>query len=112
MMYMTAVPKIIQKEAGGPASKTAKRQYYGISGPKGGAPVDSAAWDNFVFIVTHVTVFELPVVLLLPAAAALHLAGVLTKHNARAREAKLARRVAAAYGGLLAALLAARWFLS
>lgn len=71
----------------------------------------AAAWNYFAFLILHATVFELPVVLIVTIAVALQLARLLDKHNARAREAKLARRVAAAYGGLLAALLAARWLL-
>lgn len=72
----------------------------------------AAAWDMTVFLIVHVTVFELPLVLIATVAAALVLARVLDKHNARLREARLARRVAYAYGGLLAALLAARLFLT
>ncbi len=72
----------------------------------------AAVWDKTLFLLTHVTVFELPLVFLCAAAAAYILARVLDKHNARAREARLARRVAAAYAGLLAFLIAARLFLT
>ncbi len=68
----------------------------------------AAVWNQTIFLLTHVTVFELPLVLLGTAAAAYSLARSLDRHNARAREAKLARRVAYAYVGLLAALYAAR----
>ncbi|HWQ62638.1 MAG TPA: hypothetical protein VN521_10020 [Negativicutes bacterium] len=72
----------------------------------------AAVWERTVFLLTHVTVFELPLVLIGTAVAALVLARVLDKHNARAREATLARRVAAVYAGLLAALIAGRIILS
>ncbi len=68
----------------------------------------AAVWDNTVFIFTHVTVFELPLVLLGTAAAAYVLARILDKHSARAREARLARRVAAVYVALLAAIFTAK----
>lgn len=68
----------------------------------------AAVWDKIAFLLTHVTVFELPLVLLGTAAAAFGLARVLDRHNARAREAKLARRVAYAYAVLLVFLFAAR----
>ncbi len=68
-------------------------------------------WDKMLFLLTHVTVFELPLVLF-GTAAAFVLARVLDRHNARAREAKLARRVAYAYAGLLVFLFAARLFLT
>ncbi|MDR7866782.1 MAG: hypothetical protein RIN56_08170 [Sporomusaceae bacterium] len=69
-------------------------------------------WDKTLFLLTHVTVFELPLVLLVTSAAAYVLSRVLDTHNARAREARLARRVAAAYAGLLAFLITARFFLT
>lgn len=72
----------------------------------------AAVWNKTVFLLTHVTVFELPLVFLGTSAAAYVLARILDKHNARAREAKLARRVAAAYGALLVAIIAARLFLT
>jgi hypothetical protein len=72
----------------------------------------AAVWEKTAFLLTHVTVFELPLVLLGTAAAAYGLARILDKHNARAREARLARRVAAAYAGLLAFLILARFLLS
>lgn len=68
--------------------------------------MDYSSWNNLVFLISHTTSFELPLVLIATAAGALQLARVLGRHNARAREARLARRVAACYGGLLAALLA------
>ncbi|MDT8902790.1 hypothetical protein [Anaeroselena agilis] len=71
----------------------------------------AAAWDKIVFLLTHVTVFELPFVFLGTSAAAWFLARVLDRHNARAREARASRRVAAAYAGLLAAAFAARFLL-
>jgi len=72
----------------------------------------AAIWGKTVFLLTHVTVFELPLVLAATAVAAHVLARVLAGHKARAREARLARRVAAAYAGLLAVLVAARLFLT
>lgn len=66
-----------------------------------------AAWDKTVFLLTHVTVFELPLVLAGTAAAAFVLGRILDRHNARTREARLARRVAFFYAGLLAVLIAA-----
>ncbi len=72
----------------------------------------AAIWGKTVFIITHVTVFELPLVLAVTAVAALVLARILAGHNARAREARLARRVAVVYAGLLAFLVAARLFLT
>ncbi len=71
----------------------------------------AAVWQKTLFVLTHMTVFELPLVLLGVAAAAYGLALVLDKHNARAREATLARRVAYAYVGLLFFLYAARQLL-
>ncbi len=71
----------------------------------------AAAWEKTAFIITHVTVLELPLVLAGTAAAAYALARVLDKHNARAREAKLARRVAAVYAVVLAGLFLAREFM-
>lgn len=72
----------------------------------------AVVWDKTAFLLAHVTVFELPLVLIGTAAAAYVLARVLDRHNARAREARLARRVAAAYAGLLAFLIVARFFLT
>lgn len=71
----------------------------------------AAVWEKTVFLITHVTVFELPLVLAGTAAAAFFLARVLDKHNARAREARLARRVAAVYAAALVGLCLARQFL-
>ncbi len=68
-------------------------------------------WDKIAFLLTHTTVFELPLVLLGTAAAAYVLARILDGHNARAREARLARRIAAVYVGLLACTIAARFLL-
>ena len=72
----------------------------------------AAVWDQTVFLLTHVTVFELPLVFLGTSAAAYILSRVLDRHNARAREARLARRVAAAYAGLLAIIISARFLLT
>lgn len=69
----------------------------------------ATVWDKIIFLLTHVTVFELPLVFLGTAAAAYVLARILDKHNARAREARLARRVAAVYAALLAAVFTARF---
>lgn len=66
----------------------------------------AAAWDKIVFLLTHITAFELPLVLVATAVAAYVLSRSLDKHNARAREARLARLVAAVYAGALIALIA------
>lgn len=71
----------------------------------------SSVWDKISFLIIHMTVFELPVILAATALAALVLARVLDKHNARLREARLARRIAAFYAGLLAFLIVARYLL-
>jgi hypothetical protein len=60
----------------------------------------TAAWDRIAFLLVHVTNYELQLVLWVAVAASWRLATVLARHNARLREAKLARLVAAFYAGL------------
>lgn len=50
-----------------------------------------------IFLIRHATVFELPVVILCAAAGSYILSLELAKHNARLRETKFSRRVAAFY---------------
>lgn len=68
----------------------------------------TALLDTLAFLAVHVTVFELPLVILATALAAYVLARTLDRHNARMREARLARRIAVFYAFLLAALMTAR----
>lgn len=53
--------------------------------------------DKTAFLIVHVTLFELPLVILVAALASWRLATVLQKHDARQREANLARNVAIFY---------------
>lgn len=55
------------------------------------------ALDKLIYIIVHMTWFELPLVLTFTAIASWRLATVLSKHDARGQEAKLARQVAAFY---------------
>ncbi len=70
----------------------------------------AAVWDKVVFLIIHVTVFELPVVLVATAVAAYVLARTLDRHGARTREARLARRIALFYAAFFAILYTARYF--
>jgi uncharacterized membrane protein len=63
-----------------------------------------ALWQKTAFIIVHYTSIWLLAAFFGTALASWYLAVVLDKHNTRAREAKLARRTAAAYtviGGVL-----------
>lgn len=66
-----------------------------------------AALDKTAFLIVHVTLFELPLVLMLTALASWRLFAVLEKHDARQKEANLARIIAIFYLTLLAMTLAA-----
>jgi hypothetical protein len=70
----------------------------------------AAIWDRIAFLIVHMTVFELPLVLLATAVAAFVLSRTLDRHNARMREARLARRVAVAYAAIFLTLYVARFF--
>lgn len=59
---------------------------------------------RFAFLIVHITNFELPLVLWGTSLAAIILARVLALHNARLREAKLARNIAAFYMALWLAI--------
>lgn len=72
----------------------------------------SAALDLIAFLLVHVTVFELPLVLLGTVLLALGLARELDRHNARLREARLARRIALFYSGMLVFFFISRLILS
>ncbi|MCE5286275.1 MAG: hypothetical protein LLG02_10570 [Pelosinus sp.] len=64
----------------------------------------SVLWQKFAFIIVHYTSIWLLAAFFGTALASWYLSVVLTKHNNRAREAKLARKTAAAYtvvGGAL-----------
>ena len=66
-----------------------------------------AAVDKTAFLLVHMTLFELPLVLLLTALAARRLFIVLEKHDARQKEANLARKVAIFYLTLMITVLIA-----
>lgn len=66
--------------------------------------------DKLAFLAIHVTVFELPLVLLATALAAYVLARTLDRHNARMREARLARRIALFYAIIFVVLYTVRFF--
>jgi prenyltransferase beta subunit len=57
----------------------------------------NAVWNTTAFLLVHVPSFEFHTVMWFTALAAWRLATVLDKHNARLREAKLARIVAVFY---------------
>jgi hypothetical protein len=61
-------------------------------------------WQKFAFIIVHYTSIWLLAAFFGTALAAWYLAAVLDKHNTKAREAKLARKTAAAYTALGGAL--------
>jgi len=56
-----------------------------------------ALWTKIAFLLVHIANFELPLVFFSTALAAWYLSHVLNKHNARQRDAKVARRVAQLY---------------
>lgn len=58
------------------------------------------ALNKLVFIIVHMFWFELPLVLIFTALASWRLATVMGKHDARGKEAKLARNVALFYVAL------------
>ncbi len=60
----------------------------------------TAMWQRIAFLLVHVTNFELQLVLWAVIVASWRLAAVLAGHDARLREARLARRVAAFYACL------------
>jgi hypothetical protein len=66
-----------------------------------------AAINKASFLIIHVTLFELPMVLLATALASWRLCIVLEKHNARQKEANLARVIAFFYLVLLVVISAA-----
>lgn len=57
----------------------------------------STIWKKTTFLLTHMTQFELPLILLFTSLSSWRLAVVLSKHSARLKEAQLARRIAAFY---------------
>lgn len=61
-------------------------------------------WQNLSFQIVHKTTIWTLLVLALTAGASWHLANLLDKHNAREREAKLARYTALGYTMTLLAL--------
>ncbi|MDF2501482.1 MAG: hypothetical protein K0Q77_2196 [Anaerosporomusa subterranea] len=58
-------------------------------------------WQRIAFVVAHMSLFELPLILLFTALSSWRLAVVLNKHDARLKEAQLARKIAAFYAALL-----------
>lgn len=70
------------------------------------------ALEKFFYILVHMVWFELPVVLILTSLASWRLSIVLGKHDARSKEAKLARNVAAFYVALTVVLGLASQILS
>ena len=54
-------------------------------------------WQKLAFQLVHKTTIWVLLVLFLTAGVAWHLANLLDKHNARQREAKLARKTAIGY---------------
>ncbi len=107
-MYMLGNGGVVHISA---VAEPPKRPYYTKSRKEAAAVDFAALWDKTAFLLTHVTVFELPLVFMATAAAAYVLSRILARHNARAREARLARRVAAVYAGLLAFIIAAKFLL-
>jgi len=57
----------------------------------------TSGWTKLSYLLVHMAKFEFYTVLLATALASWHLATVLDKHNARLKEAKLARRIAVFY---------------
>ncbi len=63
-------------------------------------------WQKTAFYIVHKTTIWLLLVLLITSGATWHLASILDKHNARAREANMARKTALGYAIITAML----WF--
>ena len=61
-------------------------------------------WKKLSFIIVHKTTIWGLLVFFLTAGASWHLANLLDKHNERAREANMARKVAIGYSGAALAL--------
>jgi hypothetical protein len=60
----------------------------------------SNIWQRTAFIITHMSLFELPLILAFTSLSSWRLATVLSKHDARLKEAQLARKIAASYAAI------------